>query len=80
MKIKLLKNHVLGKQGDIIKANFFRGKYLISEGVAIEHKQTKVNDDVDKVEEPIKTTEKIVDNGSNTKKRATKKRKTNVKP
>ena len=73
MKIKLLKNHVLGKQGDIIETNYHRAKYLIAMGVALEQKQTKVD-----AEEVI--TEKIVDNGSNTKKRATKKRKTNVKP
>ena len=73
MKIKLLKNHVLGKQGDIVKVNYHRAKYLIAMGVALEQKQTKVD-----VEEVI--TEKIVDNGSNTKKRATKKRKTNSKP
>lgn len=68
MKIKLLKDHVLGKQGDIVNINFFRGKYLISEGIALEQKQTNID------------TDKTVDNGSNTKKRATKKRKTNVKP
>ncbi len=73
MKIKLLKNHVLGKQGDIIKTNYHRAKYLIAMGVAVEQKQTKGD-----VEEVI--TEKIVDNGSNTKKRATKKRKANPKP
>ena len=68
MKIKLLKDHVLGKQGDIVNINFFRGKYLISEGVAIEHKQTNTD------------TDKITDDGSNTKKRATRKRKANAKP
>lgn len=68
MKIKLLKNHVLGKQGDIIKTNYHRAKYLIAMGVAIEQKQT--NTDTDKTD----------DDGSNTKKRATKKRKANVKP
>lgn len=73
MKIKLLKNHVLGKQGDIIKTNYHRAKYLIAMGVALEQKQTKGD-----VEEVI--TEKIVDNGSNTKKRTTRKRKTNTKP
>ena len=68
MKIKLLKDHVLGKQGDIVKVNYHRAKYLIAMGVAIEQKQTKVDD------------EKIVDDGSNTKKRTTRKRKTNVEP
>ena len=68
MKIKLLKNHVLGKQGDIVNINFFRGKYLISDGIALEQKQT--NTDTDKTD----------DDGSNTKKRATRKRKTNIKP
>ena len=67
MKIKLLKNHVLGKQGDIVNINFFRGKYLISEGIALEQKQTNTD------------TDKITDDGSNTKKRATRKSKTNVK-
>ena len=67
MKIKLLENHVLGKQGDIVNINFFRGKYLISEGIALEQKQTNTD------------TDKITDNGSNTKKRATRKGKTNVK-
>lgn len=68
MKIKLLKNHVLGKQGDIVNVNFFRGKYLISEGIALEQKQANTD------------TDKITDDGSNTKKRATRKRKTNSKP
>lgn len=67
MKIKLLKNHVLGKQGDIVNVNFFRGKYLISEGIALEQKQTNTD------------TDKITNNGSNTKKRATRKSKTNAK-
>ena len=71
MKIKLLKNHVLGKQGDIVKVNYHRAKYLVAMGVAIEQKQTKV--DVEEIK-----TEKIVDNGSNTKKRATQQRKTNA--
>ena len=70
MKVKLLKDHdVLGKQGDIVNINFFRGKRLISDGIALEQKQT--NTDIDKTDD---------DDGSNTKKRATKKRKTNVKP
>lgn len=72
MKIKLLKNHVLGKQGDIININFFRGKYLISEGIALEQKQANIDDE--------KITDKVNDNGSNTKKRATRKGKANIKP
>ena len=67
MKIKLLKNHELGKQGDIVNVNFFKGKRLISEGVALEQKQTNIDD------------EKTIDDGSNTKKRATRKGKANVK-
>ena len=72
MEIKLLKNHTLGKQGDIVKVNYHRAKYLIAMGVALEQKQAK--DDVEEIK-----TEKIVDNGSNTKKRATRKSKTNAK-
>ena len=68
MEIKLLKNHVLGKQGDIIETNYHRAKYLIAMRVALEQKQTKVDD------------EKITDDGSRTKKRATRKGKANVKP
>ena len=68
MKIKLLKNHALGKQGDIVNVNFFRGKYLISEGIALEQKQANTD------------TNKITDNGSNTKKRVTRKSKANAKP
>jgi len=68
MKVKLLKNHMLGKQGDIVNINFFRGKSLISEGIALEQKQSNID------------TDKITDDGSNTKKRATRKSKTNVKP
>ena len=68
MKIKLLKNHVLGKQGDIVNINFFRGKRLISEGIALEQKQTNTD------------TDKITDNGSNTKKRTARKSKANTKP
>ena len=66
MKIKLLKNHVLGKQGDIVNINFFRGKYLISDGIALEQKQN--NTDTDKTD----------DDGSNTKKRVTRKSKANA--
>ena len=68
MKIKLLKNHVLGKQGDIVKANYHRAKYLIAIGVALEQKQAKVDD------------EKIVEDGSTIKKRATRKSKADTKP
>ena len=70
MKIKLLKNHVLGKQGDIVNINFFRGKSLISDGVALEQKQTNIEDE--------ETTDKITDDGSNTKKRVTRKSKANA--
>ncbi len=66
MKIKLLKNHVLGKQGDIVEVNYHRAKYLIAMGVALEQKQTNTD------------TDKITDDGSNIKKRATRKRKTNT--
>ena len=72
MKIKLLKNHVLGKQGDIVKTNYHRAKYLIAMGVALEQKQTNIEDE--------ETTDKITDDGSNTKKRAARKSKTNTKP
>ena len=72
MKVKLLKNHMLGKQGDIVNINFFRGKSLISEGVALEQKQTNIEDE--------ETTDKITDDGSNTKKRVTRKSKANAKP
>ena len=68
MKIKLLKNHVLGKQGDIVKTNYHRAKYLIAMGVALEQKQSNID------------TDKITDDGSNTKKRATRKSKANAKP
>ena len=68
MKIKLLKNHVLGKQGDIVETNYHRAKYLIAMGVALEQKQTNIG------------TDKITDDGSNTKKRAARKGKANVKP
>ena len=74
MKIKLLKDHVLGKQGDIVKVNYHRAKYLINMGVAIEQKQTKVNVDEEDV------TKKIDSDGSNTKKRVTRKGKANAKP
>lgn len=74
MKVKLLKNHVLGKQGDIVNINFFKGKRLISEGIALEQKQTNIDTDTDI------DTEKITDDGSNTKKRATRKSKANAKP
>lgn len=74
MKIKLLKNHALGKQGDIVNVNFFKGKRLISEGVALEQKQTKVDDEEKEI------TKKTTDNGSNTKKRVIRKSKTNTKP
>jgi hypothetical protein len=72
IKIKLLKNHVLGKQGDIVKVNYHRAKYLIAMGVALEQKQTNIEDE--------ETTDKITDDGSNTKKRVTRKSKANAKP
>jgi hypothetical protein len=68
MKVKLLKNNVLGKQGDVVNVNFFRGKRLISEGIALEQKQANIDAD------------KITDDGSNTKKRVTRKGKANHKP
>ena len=74
MKIKLLKNHVLGKQGDIIKTNYHRAKYLIAMGVALEQKQANVEDEDEEI------TDKVNDDGSNTKKRATRKSKVNIKP
>ena len=70
IKIKLLKNHVLGKQGDIVKVNYHRAKYLIAMGVALEQKQTNIEDE--------ETTDKITDDGSNTKKRVTRKSKANA--
>ena len=72
MKIKLLKNHTLGKQGDVINPDYGIVKYLIKMGVALEQKQTNIEDE--------ETTDKITDDGSNTKKRATRKRKANAKP
>lgn len=72
MKIKLLKNHVLGKQGDIIETNYHRAKYLIAVGVAVEQKRAKVKDE--------EITDKVNDDGSSTKKRATRKSKANPKP
>ena len=71
IKIKLLKNHVLGKQGDIVKVNYHRAKYLIAMGVALEQKQTNIEDE--------ETTDKITDDGNSTKKRVTRKSKANVK-
>ena len=68
MKVKLLKNHMLGKQGDIVNINFFRGKSLISEGIALEQKQSNID------------TDKITDDGNSTKKRVTRKSKANAKP
>ena len=68
MKIKLLKNHTLGKQGDVINPDYGTAKYLIKMRVAIEQKQTNTD------------TDKITDDGSNTKKRVTRKSKANVKP
>ena len=68
MKIKLLKNHTLGKQGDVINPDSGTAKYLIKMRVAIEQKQSNID------------TDKITDDGSNTKKRVTRKSKTNAKP
>ena len=68
MKIKLLKNHTLGKQGDVINPDYGTAKYLIKMGVALEQKQTNTD------------TDKITDDGSNTKKRVTRKSKANAKP
>ena len=37
MKIDLIKNHVLGKKGDIVSVSQPRGDYLIRMGVAEKH-------------------------------------------
>ena len=67
---------MLGKQGDIIKTNYHRAKYLIAMGVALEQKQTNVEDEDEDEDEEI--TDKVNDDGSNTKKRATRKGKANA--
>ena len=49
MKIELIKNHVLGKKGDIVSVSQPRGDYLIRMGVAKKH-VAKVK--VEQVEKP----------------------------
>lgn len=67
MVIKLTRDVEVGRMGEVMVLPYQRATYLIRMGAALEWKQTNIDD------------EKIIDNGSNTKKRATRKNKANVK-
>ena len=67
MVIKLTRNVEVGRMGEVMALPYQRATYLIRMGAALEWKQTNIDD------------EKITDDGSNTKKRATRKSKANTK-
>ena len=67
MVIKLTRDVEVGRMGEVIDLPYQRATCLIRMGAALEWKQTKIDD------------EKITDDGSNTKKRATRKSKANTK-
>lgn len=68
MVIKLTRDVEVGRMGEVIDLPYQRATYLIRMGAALEWKQTKIDD------------EKITDDGSTIKKRATRKSKANTKP
>lgn len=71
MVIKLTRDVEVGRMGEVMNLPYQRATYLIRMGAALEWKQTNIDNE--------KITDKVNDNGSTTKKRATRKRKTNVK-
>lgn len=68
MVIKLTRDVEVGRMGEVMDLPYQRATYLIRMGAALEWKQTNIDD------------EKITDDGSSIKKRATRKGKANVKP
>lgn len=72
MVIKLTRDVEVGRMGEVMDLPYQRATYLIRMGAALEWKQTNIDDE--------KITDKVNDDGSSTKKRATRKNKANVKP
>lgn len=72
MVIKLTRDVEVGRMGEVMNLPYQRATYLIRMGAALEWKQTNIDNE--------KITDKVNDNGSTTKKRATRKGKANVKP
>lgn len=72
MVIKLTRDVEVGRMGEVMDLPYQRATYLIRMGAALEWKQTNIDDE--------KITDKVNDNGSSIKKRATRKGKANVKP
>lgn len=72
MVIKLTRDVEVGRMGEVMDLPYQRATYLIRMGAALEWKQTNIDDE--------KITDKVNDDGSNTKKRATRKSKANIKP
>jgi hypothetical protein len=68
MVIKLTRDVEVGRMGEVMDLPYQRATYLIRMGAALEWKQTNIDD------------KKITDDGSNTKKRVTRKGKANHKP
>lgn len=71
MVIKLTRDVEVGRMGEVMDLPYQRATYLIRMGAALEWKQTNIDDE--------KITDKVNDDGSNTKKRVTRKGKANVK-
>lgn len=71
MVIKLTRDVEVGRIGEVMDLPYQRATYLIRMGAALEWKQANIDDE--------KITDKVNDNGSNTKKRATRKSKANAK-
>lgn len=71
MVIKLTRDVEVGRMGEVMDLTYQRATYLIRMGAALEWKQTNIDDE--------KITDKVNDNGSSTKKRATRKSKANAK-
>lgn len=71
MVIKLTRDVEVGRMGEVMDLPYQRATYLIRMGAALEWKQTNIDDE--------KITDKVNDDGSNTKKRITRKGKANVK-
>lgn len=72
MKVKLLKNILVGRVNDIVELPYDRANYLIRIGAALEWKQT--GEAVDMVETVKKVAKKPVKKATVSRKKTTKKK------
>lgn len=72
MKVKLLKNILVGRVNDIVELPYDRANYLIRIGAALEWKQT--GEAVDMVETVKKVAKKPVKKANVSRKKTTKKK------